>query len=113
MNETDHRIKGFVGVMQENIALSDTFEKIRTGRDLRNRLRRIFGVSFLVIPFQTVKLHQKRQIDRPVDMVDRAVVCDLKLFFQKIQDFLFCRVFHFEPDHFAPLPHFQLLLDLL
>ena len=97
--------------MQQNISFSDIRKNIIVIHQRRNRRRCIFRNLILVKTVKPVHLHQERQIERSRNP-EQIILVDIELLFQHLQEPFIHLIFHFQPDHLAPLAFFQLFLDL-
>ena len=58
-DKVDHRIKGLVWVMQENVSVSYRSKDVGSRLDLRNRLRSRLLIAQMVIALQPTHLHKE------------------------------------------------------
>ena len=112
LHELHHRVKGLVGMAQQDVALPDVREDAVLVHEGRDRLRDVLRVLQAVKARQAVHLHEHGQIQRPVDP-EQVRLLDLQLVAEDLQELLVHGILHLQPDRFAPLAALQLLLDLL
>ena len=82
-NKLYHRIKGLIRMVHQDISPAYLLEDITSGRQLRNLGRFIFRCLKGLKAFQPIQLHQDRQIQGTIDLIDILSV-QTKLLFEDL-----------------------------
>ncbi len=97
--------------MQQDISFSYLCKNILARHDPGYRLGGIGAETKLVMPFNVIHLHEKGQIQRAGDAIDR-LLHNVKLVFQNSHQPRIDLLIYLQANDLAPLPFLQLFLNL-
>ena len=111
-NKVHHRIKTLIWMVKQDIALPDIGEYIVFIHKGRHGLGHIPGCLEEFKAFQSIHLHEKRQVQRAVDFKNILAVYG-QFPADDFKETLIHIVLDFQTDGLAPLAFLKLLLDFL